>query len=461
MQTRQLHPLFQWFENRFTGNSISAKQVFKMLGPIFLDSLFIVLISIVNTAMISSSGVAAISAVSIVDSINVFIVSIFIAVATGGTVIVAQYTGKRDTIKANQAASQSITAVLSVALVITAIVIIFHNPILKGLFGQAEAEVFANAKLFLIGSSLSFPFFAVYQAVLGALRGVGETKACMWLSILLNLVYFLLNILLVSILDLGVIGIAISYIIARGVGALAALWYLIKKSHRLQVPFKDIIHFNWSLLKKILFIGLPFAAEQLFFNGGKILTQTYIVQLGTLPVTVNAIGNSLSMLFQVAGTSIATVIVTIVGQCIGRREIDDARKLIKSFLYLSTALFIVIEVILLLALPLLISMYHPPVEIVGDIWKLMILLSIAQPLVWSISFILPSALRAAGDSTFTSIVSLLSMWLFRVIFGYLLGITYGLGVFGVWLAMSIEWAIRGVIFYYRFKTDRWYKHKLV
>lgn len=461
MRLRQLQPFLVWFERLFTGKTMSAKQVFKMLGPIFLDSSFIVLISILNTAMISSSGVAAISAVSIVDSINVFIVSIFIAIATGGTVIVAQFTGKRDYENANRAASQSITAVVGTAIVITVFIIIFHNPILQGLFGQAEAEVFANARLFLIGSALSFPFFALYQAVIGALRGVAETKSCMWLSVLLNIVYFLLNILLVTILDLGVIGIAISYIVARGVGAFTALWYLVKKSQYLHVPLKEIVHFNWSLLKKILFIGLPFAAEQLFFNGGKILTQTYIVQLGTLPVTVNAIGNSVAMLFQVGGTTLSIAIVTIVGQCIGRREIDDARKFIRSFLWLSSAFFVFIGIVLLLTYPLYIQLYNPPAEIIADIWQLLVLIAIAQPIVWSLSFILPSALRAAGDSTFTSTTSLLSMWLFRVICGYLLGITFGMGVFGVWLAMVIEWGIRGFIFYLRYRGDRWYKHKLV
>lgn len=461
MKQQLLVPLQARIERLFTGKTMSAKQVFTMLGPIFLDSLFIVLISILNTAMISSSGVAAISAVSIVDSINVFIVSIFIAIATGGTVIVAQYTGKKDAKQANRAASQAITAVVSTAVIITLVIIVFHMPILKGLFGQAEAEVFNNAKLFLIGSAISFPMFALYQAVIGALRGVGETKACLWLSILLNIIYFLLNVLLVSVLDLGIIGICISYIVARGVGAIAALWYLVKKSQRLQVPIMDIIHFNWSLLKKILFIGLPFAAEQLFFNGGKILTQTYIVQLGTLPITVNAIGNSISMLFQVGGTTLSIAIVTIVGQCIGSREIDDAKRYIKGFIILSISFFVFIEIILLLCFPLLMKLYNPPAEIISDIWLLLVLISIAQPLVWSFSFILPSALRAAGDSTFTSITSLLSMWLFRVIFGYILGITFGLGVFGVWLAMVIEWGIRGVVFYLRYRTEHWYKHKLV
>lgn len=210
-----------------------------------------------------------------------------------------------------------------------------------------------------------------------------------------------------------------------------------------------------------MFIGLPFAAEQLFFNGGKLLTQTFIVQLGTLSITVNAISNSLSLLFQVGGSTLSVAIVTVVGQCIGRREIDDARKFIRSFLWLSCAFFVVITAVLLAIFPSLVGLYNPPSEIVPDIFQLIIIISVAQPLFWSLSFILPSAMRAAGDSTFISIVSLLTMWLFRVILGYILGITLQFGLVGVWIAMVAEWGIRGAVFYMRFRGDKWYRHKLV
>jgi len=449
------------FQKQFTGETMNAKQIFSLIIPIFIDSAFIVLISILNTAMISSSGVAAVSAVSVVDSLNMFVVSVFIAIATGGTVIVAQFVGSRNSEQASRAATQAISAVAVISLSLCILIILFHSQLLQFLFGSADADVLANAKLFLIGSSISYPFFAIYQAIVGVLRGVSETKACLMLSVILNLTYFLLNILFITFMDLGVLGLAMSYIIARVLGASIAVFYLFKISHALSVKLKDLFKVHLGLLKKIMFIGLPFAAEQLFFNGGKLLTQTFIVQLGTLAITVNAISNSLSMLFQIGGSTLSVAVVTVVGQCIGRREIDDARKFVRSFLWLSSAFFIVITVLLLVIFPSLVGLYNPPDEIVPDILQLILIISVAQPLFWSISFILPSAMRAAGDSTFISIVSLLTMWLFRVILGYILGITLQLGVFGVWIAMVSEWGIRGVVFYIRFRGDKWYRHKLV
>lgn len=437
------------------------KQIFAIIIPIFVDSAFIVLMSLMNTAMISSSGVAAVSAVSMVDSINIFIINLFIAVATGGTVIVAQYKGSGNHEMVAKAASQAISAVTIVSLLISVVVIVFHTSALNMLFGNADADVLHNAKLFLIGSCISYPFIAIYQAVTGVLRGVAETKACLLLSLIMNLTYFGLNIVLIKFFDMGVIGLSISVIIARVLGMAASLIYLLKYNQSLRFKISNILRINYSILKKIMFIGIPFAAEQMFFNGGKLLTQTFIVQLGTLSITVNAISNSLSMFTQIGGTALSVAVVTVVGQCIGRKNIEDARKFIKSFIGLSTLFFVGISAIILPFFPLLVGMFAPPKEIVPDIFALIVLLSLVQPFLWSLSFIMPSALRAAGDSKFTSISSLLSMWLFRIILGYILGITLGFGLIGVWLAMVAEWGIRGIIFGWRFKGDKWYKHKLI
>lgn len=437
------------------------KQIFAIIIPIFVDTSFIVLLSILNTAMVSSSGVAAVSAVSMVDSINMFIMNLFIAVATGGTVIVAQYKGSGNQEMVSKAASQAISAVTVAAAAIGALVILFHASALDLLFGNADAEVLHNAKIFLIGSCISYPFIGLYQSITGVLRGVAETKACLVLSVILNVSYFLLNILLITVWDMGVLGLSVSLIAARVIGAAVSVIYLLKYNQSLRFRIKETFRVHLSLVKKIMYIGLPFAAEQMFFNGGKLLTQTFIVPLGTYAITVNAIGGSLTMLFQIGGTALSVAIVTVVGQSIGRKNVEDARKFIKSFIWLSSLFFVFITGIILLLFPVLVKMYAPPPEIVSDIFAVILLVSFAHPFLWSLSFIMPSALRAAGDSKFTSVASLLTMWLFRIILGYVLGITLGYGIMGIWIAMVAEWGVRGLIFAWRFRGDKWYKHKLI
>ncbi|MHA0856791.1 MATE family efflux transporter [Paenibacillus sp. CMAA1364] len=445
----------------FTGESIDYKQIIGIIIPIFVDQGFLIMMALLNTAMISSSGVAAVSAVSMVDSLNIFLINVFVAIATGGTVIVAQYKGSGNQQMVSKAASQAIVAVVITSLFISATVILFHTPTLNLLFGNADAEVFEYARIYLIGSCISYPFVATFQAINGVLRGVSETKACLGLSLIMNMTFLILNIVLISVFDMGVVGLVISMILARVLGMVSSLIYLLRYNQTLRFKIANALKLDYSILKKVLYIGVPFAAEQMFFNGGKLLTQTFIVQLGTLAMTVNAISGSISLLFQIGGNALSISIVTVVGQCIGRRNIHDARKFIKSFIGLSTGFFVLASLLLIPLFPLIVGIFSPPADIIPSIFALTLLIAIAQPFLWSFSFILPSALRAAGDSKFTSISSLLTMWLFRVILGYVLGITLGFGLMGVWIAMVSEWAIRGLIFGWRFRGDKWYAHKLI
>lgn len=450
-----------WLNKYLTGESIHYKQVIAIFIPILVDQSFLVLMSMLNTAMISSAGVTAISAVNMVDALNIFIIQVFIAVATGGTVIVAQYKGKGDRKSVSKAASQAILTVTFLSLFVSIAVILFHESLLAFLFGNAEQAVFQNATLYLIGSALSYPFIAIYQAVNGALRGVGDTKPTLILSFLMNATNTALNFIFIVILNMGIIGLVLSILIARLIGSITSLIYLIKINETINFKLKNALRIDFTILKKVLFIGIPFAAEQLFFHGGKLLTQTFIVKLGTLALTVNAIGSAIGLVYQMGPISLSIAIVTIVGQCMGKRNIRDARKFTKSFIWLSSIMFIIGALIILPSFPLLMKMFSAPVEIQTEIFIIVAMSTVFQPILWSFSFLIPAALRAAGDSTFTSVVSMLSMWLFRVVLGYILGITLGLGMIGVWAAMIFEWGIRGSIFLWRFRGEKWYQRKLV
>lgn len=437
------------------------RQMIALFLPILIDQAFIVGLNLVNTAMISSSGVSAVSAVNMVDSLNIFLINVFVAVATGGTVVVAQYKGSGNEQMVSKAAAGTVTSVSMIALGIGLLVLGLHNPVLNVLFGSASADVLDSARTYLIGSSISYLGIAVVQAVCGALRGIGKTRASLALSLIMNLMYVALNVVFINFLHMGVLGMTLAVNIARYAGAVCALYYLFKLDVSLHLRIRDLFQLPLSMLRKIMFIGVPFAAEQMFFNGGKLLTQVFIVSLGTYAIATNAISGSLAMVFQIPAGALSLTIVTVVGQCIGRGNIADARKFIKSFLWLGSASLAFIGLILMPFFRPLVSIFDPPAEIVGDIFLVLLVNTIAQVPLWSISFILPSALRAAGDSKFTSITSMMTMWLFRVVLGYILGIVLGFGILGVWIAMNCEWGVRGAIFLWRFRGKKWLAHKLI
>ncbi|MDF2725453.1 MAG: family efflux transporter [Paenibacillus sp.] len=450
------------FLNKYvSGESIDSSQIISLYIPILIDQAFIIVMSLLNTAMISSSGVAAVSAVSIVDSLNVFLISVFVSVATGGTVIVAQYKGSGNMAMVPKAAAGAVASVAMIALGIAALLMALHTPILRLLFGSADPEVMDNARVYFLGSCMSYLGVGIVQAVSGAMRGLGKTKVSLSLSLIMNLLYVGLNVIFVLILNYGVHGMVASLNVARYVAAACALFYVLKMDETLRLRLRELMIVPWHMLKKIMYIGLPFAAEQMFFNGGKMLTQVFIVSMGTGAIAVNAIAGTIVMLYQIPSLAISITLVTVVGQCMGRRDIADARKFIKSFILLSSVSMLILAIILLPLTYPLVSLFHPPADIVDDIFWLLFMNAIAQIPLWSISFILPAGLRAAGDSRFTSVTAMLSMWLFRVVMGYVFGVVFGLGVFGVWAAMNLEWGVRGAVFLWRFRGKKWYAHRLV
>ena len=461
INSKQYVGLDRFLKKYLSGETINYHKVLAIFLPVLIDQAFVFGFSILNTAMISSSGLAAVSAVSMVDSLNIFLISVFIALSTGGTVVVAQYKGNGNNKMVSKSAAGNITAVFLFALIITLFAIALHGPTLIILFGKADADVFSNAKIYLIGSCISYCGIATEEAVCGSLRGVGETKSSLILSFFMNFSYMILNFLFINIMHMGVLGMVISLNIARYAAGILAIIYLTLSDTPVHFKIKDTLQFNWSILKRIFYVGLPFAAEQMFFNGGKILTQTFIVSLGTYALAINAISGSIAGLFQITGNSLSITLITVVGQCMGRRNIRDARKFTHSFVFITSASFIIMTALILLLFDPMVAMYHPPKQIIHSIFIISVMNSIFQIFIWSISFIIPSALRAAGDSKFTSISSMFSMWLVRVVLGYILGIMTSLGVIGVWLAMDLEWGVRGTIFLTRLHGDKWYQHHVI
>lgn len=451
----------QFLEKHLSGKAIAWQQVIAIIIPVLIDQAFVICLGMLNTAMVSSSGAQAVSAVSMVDSLNVFLQQTFIAIATGGTVVVAQYKGSGNLEMASKSVAQAIVGVAAVAGVISLTILLFHNYVLALLFGRAEADVLDNARIYITACAIAYPFLGIVEATNGALRGAGQTKSALGVSLTMNLTYVSLNVLFITILGMGVRGLAISVICARAFAAAVGLFYLSRGGHGLHLRRENVLHYDFSIQKKILFIGMPFAAEQMFFQGGKLLTQTFVVSLGTLSTAVYAICNSIVMLLQIGAFALNIAVVTVVGQCMGRRDIEDARKFIKAFIIMCSLSYVLLALCILPFLNGIIGLYNPAAEVIPEIKRIVYVTAVVYPVFWAQSFTTPAALRAAGDSRFTSVASLCTMWTIRVILGYVLAIPVGLGVMGVWIGMMSEWVVRGTIFIWRYRGDRWYRHRLI
>lgn len=448
-------------KNYFSGEGLSFAFIVSLVIPVIIDQFFLVSFNFINTAMVSSSGTAAVSAVNMVGSLHFFMAQVFIAVGLGGTVLVAQYYGRKDYHQLGSVCSATVVGAVLMAVSLSSIVLIFHDQILHLLFGRAEAAVLDNAKIYLIGLLLSYPLQAFVEGTNGSLRGIGRTKSSLKLSLLINAVYIVFNIILISVLGWGIYGLVASLLISRTIGLLFAIYTLYANSSMLYLHKTDFTKLRFSLVKRVVGVSVPFAAESMFFNGGKIIVQMMIVSLGTNAIATNAIGSSWIQLSEIIPSSLGTALVPIVGQCMGQKNIADAKKLTKSFVLLGMAAFIVVDLGLLPFFGFGMGLFNPPSAIIPKIFTLYLIAMVMHFLVWSLSFVLPAALRAAGDAKFTTVVSLFSMWIFRVGMGYFVGIILDYGLVGIYVVMTIEWGIRGGIFLRRFCGKKWYQHTLI
>ncbi|WP_461213292.1 MATE family efflux transporter [Lacticaseibacillus sp. GG6-2] len=445
----------------FSGESMDYRFVFALVGPVVADQFFLVSFNFLNTAMIANSGQAAISAVNLVGSINVLLIQVFVAVGLGGTVLISQYFGGKELKMLGRVVNGTVFGTVLIGIVLGIIFAALHVPILKLLFGAAEPAVMANAKLYMLGVLASYPFEATVEGTNGCLRGIGRTKNSLMLSSTMNGLYLVFNLVFITLLHLGVVGMIISLNLSRWLAAGFSVWMLASHRDLFRLKMSSMRRIDWQMIAKVLLVAVPFASESFFFQGGKIIIQMMIVGLGTSVIVTNAIATSWVQLSEIIPAALQTALVPIVGQCIGRRNVHDARKLTKSFIGLGAAAFVLVDGILFLSFHRGIMLFSPAPSIIPNIFHIYLIFAVMHILVWSFSFVLPSALRAAGDGKFTTIVSLVSMWSFRVVGGYIFGVRLGYGLIGITVVMTLEWAIRGAIFTWRFHGVRWLKKRLI
>ena len=440
---------------------MSASQILRLMLPLLIDQILLRVITVVSTALISEYGPEAMAAVSLVNSVNFFITALFTAVATGCTVVVAQYFGRRDYYNAHLTVAQSLTSSTSMSIIIMISVLIFLNPIVRILFGEGDPLIQEYSAIFLAGSALSYPFFAVTQTILGALRGASKMKASLYFTTTMNGLNLILNIIFLRFFSLGIYGLAAALIISRAVVAVIMLIYLFRTSREYPYKREEFFRVIKSIQRSVFIIALPIMLEAVFFNGGRLITQTMIVTLGTMAMAANAYTLNVTMVVTTIGDVMLIAIVTIVGQCIGAGNIQEAKRYARRITLLAVFGGWLLSGMLALVLPSFMALFNLPPEAYEISRQITLFFLIFMPIVWPASFVTPNALRAAGDALYTSVVSLILLWIFRVMGVYILIIVYDFGLMSVMMAMYAEWAVRSVIFMLRLRGDKWYKRKVI
>ena len=445
-----------YLSKQYGSTMFSHQEIMNMLFPLILDMFFINVISMLTTAMISSSSQESVAAVSMINPVATLVLCLLNAIAAGGTVVVAQYKGRGIQSKINEAAGHTLLITVGIAVVVCTLMIVFASPIVYLLYAHAEPVVFAKASQYLTGVSVSLVIYSVYSAVFAIFRGLGETKICLNLTLYINISYFVFSYILINILSLDIYGTIWALILARRLGALVCLYHLFMKKDRvLYMKLKEIFRFDMQVFRSMLKISIPFGSEQLFFYGGTILVQKYMVDLGTASVASNAIASSLFALVYAAPMAVGNLATTVIGQCMGAGEKELVRWYGKKLIVLSTILSFLSILVFIPLQPWLTGLFHPEPETVPLIGRLLMIAMMPMLFFWPMSTVMPYTLRSAGDATYSSVVSLITMWVIRVGAGYIAAIPLGYGIEGVWVCMSMEWIVRTMFFWLRYRGDGW------
>ena len=428
-----------------------------------LEQLLAFAVGLVDVVMVAKIDEAAMSGVSLVDNINILLISLFSAMATGGAVVCSQYLGRKEPEKASEAARQLIYLVTIISTAIMAFALIFRTPLLSLVYGRLEADVKANALVYLLVTALSFPFLAIYNGGAALFRSMSNSRVSMKIALAMNLMNFVGNYIGIFILQQGVLGAAVSTLVSRIFAALFITYLLCRPScGPIHLRGLSRIRLDGSYIHTITKIGIPNGIEGSIFQVGKILVSRLIADFGKASIAANAAVGALATFINVPGNAIGLAMVTVVGQCVGARDYSAAKQNTKKLILACIGSMSLLSLFLFLFRYPLVGIFSSLSE-EGRIIAInsIMVITAFSPIFWPFSFALPAALRAAGDAKYTMVVAIFTMWTFRIGFAYLLAGRMGLGVPGVWLAMVIDWIARGTCYVTRWLRGHWQEHQLI
>lgn len=432
----------------------------KLIVPMIIEQFLSLLVGMSDSMMVATVGEHAVSAVSLVDNIFILLIYLFAALATGGSVIMGQYLGQNHRDKANKAVNQLIlfTAILSVCITIG--LYLTRNLILHNVFGNIEANVMEASKTYLLIVSASIPFIALYNAGAAVFRTMGNAKVPMYLSMIMNAMNVGGNAILIFVFHMGVAGAAIATVVSRIFAGIVIIMLLRSSGLLLHLERPFSFRLDFGMLKKIAYIGIPNGLENGMFQLGKIMVLSIITGFGTAAIAANAVSNIIAIFQVLPGMSVGMAVITVCSRCAGAGDYDMARYYTRKILKLVHVLIICFSVTTLAALPLIMKLYNLSPEAMRFTKQIIWYHGLCCMLFWPEAFTLANTLRAASDVKYCMIWSIISMWVFRIGFSYVIGVQMQWGVFGVWVAMTIDWAVRAVLFIIRYRGTKW-QHKAI
>ena len=318
------------------------KALVAMVIPEMLSGILAIVAGLVDSIMVSSAGEAAVSAVSLVDTINLLFITAIAGMANGGSVITSQYLGKRDYKKACISVNQLFYLATIVAIGLMTILLCFRNQVLGLVYGQLEADVFQNASTYFLFTLLGYPFFAMGASSTAVLRSQRKNRQTVTVVIAMNIFNVIGNAVLIYGFRMGVAGAAIATSLSRVLYAAWGMWF----AHRKLLPahFEKLLKFRLDkdILRRVFRIGITNSTENSLFHLGKVLISGLLASFGTVAIAAYSASYTINNIGWTVVTSFSTVMLTTVGQCVGAGEIEQAKLNMRKLVGAATGVMLVL-----------------------------------------------------------------------------------------------------------------------
>ncbi|MCD8511065.1 MAG: MATE family efflux transporter [Bacillus sp. (in: Bacteria)] len=407
----------------------------------------------------SRVGLVEVSAVGVTNAILMVYFAVFMSIGVAANIFIAKYIGANDKDKAKQVAQQSILLASFSGIIFGILTLFFAADFLR-LMGAEESVISAGTLYFQIVAVPSI-FIALMFVMGSILRGTGDTKTPMKVSIWINILHILLDYIFIFgffiIPAMGIVGAAIATVVVRVVGVIL-LWRYLRLNQRIGELVKSYWTPNKQMQWDLISMGGPAAGERLVMRVGQVLYFGFIIQLGTNTFAAHQIAGSIEVFAYMIGYGFATAATTLIGQSLGAGKLDLAKEFGKLTTLLSVVIMSILGLFLFISAGWIGQFFTSNPQVINEIRIALQIDAFIQP-VLAVVLVLTGVFQGGGNTKYPMYITTIGIWLIRTIGVYVLGISLGLGIAGVWIAIGLDNLFRAILLWKKFQRNEWIHEK--
>jgi putative MATE family efflux protein len=434
----------------------AALPIIALAFPMILETFFRMLVSSVDTFMLSSYNQEAVAGVGLVSQYVFFVQVLFNVICIGTSIVLSQYLGANRKAESRQVVQASVVMVSVTAITLCLGVCLGAGPLLSLYKIESSVRNYAWQYLVLYGGIGSL--FIAFNMLQGTvLRSYGYARDAMFITFAANLINVVGNSLALygwfGLPVTGVVGVAISSVVSQ-LAACVLLAWRIRANPEVEFPFKGFKGIPRAIYRRILSIGIPTAGENLSYNVASIALMAMLSTLGTYAMSAQIYALTLVRFVFATAMALGNAVQIKTGYYVGAKRPEEAYRRVYRYQIVGTAISLVMIAVLNLIKAPLIGLFTQE-KAISELVYTLLFFSIYVEFGRSINLVTIPALKGAGDVKFPVLYGICSNWILMVGGSWLLGIHAGLGLVGFWLAIGTDETTRGIVMLFRWKSKRW------